>query len=249
MFFASRSKARRCPTIVVVATRETNRWFVRAKRKHLKTYLSVLGRERAPAPRNLVFIIPSLLNLTRTYIFPMRHSRLTVHRLWSSLPSSNAKKEKQKKERKKRSSACTRVFGRARARVVSTVRRNDRRSKSQTVFRTCKCTLETICIDDRFVRCSRDALQRRASLNRFSLRLTVFLTLVDKFDVRLLRMKSVRILQTPLFRFYVHVSRRRIVRKMCYGRDISSGNERRTKWLARFLDWCIRTRHIDRWFG
>lgn len=52
-------------------------------------------------------------------------------------------------------------------RVVSTVCRTIV-DKSQTVFRTCKCTLETICIDDRFVRCSRDARRRCASLDRFS---------------------------------------------------------------------------------
>lgn len=53
--------------------------------------------------------------------------------------------------------------------IVSTVCRTIVDRKSQTVFRTCKCTLETICIDDRFVRCSRDARRRCASLDRFSL--------------------------------------------------------------------------------
>lgn len=44
--------------------------------------------------------------------------------------------------------------------IVSTVCRTIVDRKSQTVFRTCKCTLETICIDDRFVRCSRATSMR-----------------------------------------------------------------------------------------
>ena len=139
----------------------------------------------------------------------MRHSRLTVHRLWPSLPSSNAKKKKKKKKKTRKTE---KKEDRPRARallnvpapasylpyVETIVDRNRRLYFVRVNVRWRQYVSTTGSYDVPVTRHSDARASIVSPYSPCSYRAR-FKSLVDKFDVRLLRMKS-RILQTSLVR-------------------------------------------------